>query len=190
LDGKKMTGVKLINRLNELAGENGIGRIDHIENRLVGIKSREVYEAPAAVVLLQAHLALEELTLTKPQLRFKYHVASEYADLIYNGLWFSAMHQDLAAYVHSTQRFVTGTVRLKLFKGSSMVTGRKSPYSLYSFSLATYDKGDIFDQSHAVGFIQLWGLPSRTQAQLQPLTESESSLASMKSEKKAKKGKK
>jgi argininosuccinate synthase len=180
LDGKKLDGVALISRLNKLAGNNGIGRIDHIENRLVGIKSREVYEAPAPVVLLQAHLALEEMTLTKPQSRFKQRVAVEYADLIYNGLWFSAMHQDLAAYVQSTQRFVTGIVRVKLFKGSSMVVGRKSPYSLYSFSLATYDKGDVFDQSHAVGFIQLWGLPSRTQAQLQPLNEVASSLESMK----------
>ena len=180
LDGKKLGGVALISRLNKLAGNNGIGRIDHIENRLVGIKSREVYEAPAPVVLLQAHLALEEMTLTKPQSRFKQRVAVEYADLIYNGLWFSAMHQDLAAYVQSTQRFVTGIVRVKLFKGSSMVVGRKSPYSLYSFSLATYDKGDVFDQSHAVGFIQLWGLPSRTQAQLQPLNEVASSLESMK----------
>jgi argininosuccinate synthase len=187
LDGEKTEGVSLIGRLNELAGENGIGRIDHIENRLVGIKSRELYEAPAAMVLLQAHLALEEMTLTKQQLRFKQKVAVEYSDLIYNGLWFSAMHQDLAAYVKSTQRFVTGTVRLKLFKGTSMVVGRKSPYTLYSFKLATYDKGDVFDQSHSVGFIQLWGLPSKTQAQLQPLTEVESSLESMKAEKKARK---
>jgi argininosuccinate synthase len=176
----------VIDRLNELAGGNGVGRIDHIENRLVGIKSREVYEAPAAMVLLQAHLALEEMTLTKQQMRFKQNVAVEYSDLIYNGLWFSAMHQDLAAYVRSTQRFVTGMVRLKLFKGTSMVVGRKSPYSLYSFKLATYDKGDVFDQSHAVGFIQLWGLPARTQAQLQPLNEA-SSLESMKTDKKAKK---
>ncbi|MGD0857530.1 MAG: argininosuccinate synthase, partial [Dehalococcoidia bacterium] len=146
LDGLAMDGISLIERLNKVAGENGVGRIDHIENRLVGIKSREVYEAPAPIVLLQAHLALEEMTLTKQQMRFKQGVAVEYSDLIYNGLWFSAMHQDLAAYVQSTQRFVTGTVRLKLFKGTSTVTGRKSPYSLYSFKLATYDKGDIFDQ--------------------------------------------
>ncbi len=187
LDGQKMDGVSIIARLNEVAGENGVGRIDHIENRLVGIKSREVYEAPAAIVLLQAHLALEELTLTKQQLRFKQQVAVEYSDLIYNGLWFSAMHQDLAAYVRSTQRFVTGTVRMKLFKGTSMVIGRKSPYSLYSFKLATYDKGDIFDQSHAVGFIQLWGLPSKTQAQLQPVTEIDSELKSMQLKKRARK---
>lgn len=183
LNGERMDGVRLIDRLNKIAGENGVGRIDHIENRLVGIKSREVYEAPAAVVLLEAHLALEHLTLTKQQLRFKQKVAVEYADLIYNGLWFSAMHQDLAAYVQSTQRFVTGTVRVKLFKGNCLVVGRKSPYSLYSYQLATYDKGDVFDQSHSVGFIQLWGLPVKTQAQLQPIFEAEGSLESLKKNK-------
>jgi argininosuccinate synthase len=187
LDGETLDGITLVARLNKIAGENGVGRIDHIENRLVGIKSREVYEAPAPVVLVQAHIALEEMTLTKTQLRFKQKVAVEYSDLIYNGLWFSAMHQDLAAYVLSTQRFVTGTVRLKLFKGTSMVVGRKSPFSLYSYKLATYDKGDTFDPSYAVGFIQLWGLPSKTQAQLQPITEVESSLNSMKNKKKGKK---
>jgi argininosuccinate synthase len=184
LDGKKMDGVSLIGKLNEIAGVNGVGRIDHIEDRLVGIKSREIYEAPAAVVLLQAHLALEQMTLTTPQLRFKQQVAVAYSDLIYNGLWFSAMHQDLAAYVQSTQRFVTGTVRVKLFKGTSTVTGRKSPYSLYSFKLATYDKGDVFDQSASVGFIHLWGLPSKTQALLQPLSEVENPLNSLKSTRK------
>jgi argininosuccinate synthase len=178
LDGQKMGGIALLEKLNKLAGDNGIGRIDHIENRLVGIKSRELYEAPAPVVLFQAHLALEEMTLTKQQLRFKQKVAVEYADLIYNGLWFSAMHQDLAAYVQSTQRFVSGTVRVKLLKGTSMVVGRKSPYSLYSFKLATYDKEDIFDQRNAVGFIQLWGLPTKTQAQLQPFMQTDNPLKS------------
>jgi argininosuccinate synthase len=187
LNGEKMDGISLIMRLNKLAGENGVGRIDHIENRLVGIKSREIYEAPAPVVLVQAHMALEEMTLTKSQLRFKQKVSVEYSDLIYNGLWFSAMHQDLAAYVLSTQRFVTGIVRLKLFRGTSIVVGRKSPYSLYSFKLATYDKGDVFDPSYAVGFIQLWGLPTKTQAHLQPITEVDSSLNSMKMKKKGKK---
>jgi argininosuccinate synthase len=186
LNGKKLDGIRLIEHLNRIAGENGVGRIDHIENRLVGIKSRELYEAPAPMVLMQAHIALEEMTLTKQQLRFKQKVAVEYSDLIYNGLWFSAMHQDLAAYVQSTQRFVTGTIRVKLFKGTSMVVGRKSPYSLYSFKLATYDKGDVFDQSNAVGFIQLWGLPTRTQAQLQPM-EVDSSLESLKIKKNKKK---
>jgi argininosuccinate synthase len=166
-----MKGISLIQRLNEIAGSHGIGRIDIVENRLVGIKSREIYEAPAAVVLLEAHQALEALTLSKAQLRFKQIVALEYADLIYNGLWFSSQHQDLTAYVQSTQLFVSGTVRLKLFKGKYSVVGRKSPFSLYSHSLATYDKGDQFDQSAAAGFIHIWGLPVRTQSQIQPPEE-------------------
>ena len=166
-DGQEMDSVSLIRRLNEIVGEHGVGRIDHLESRLVGIKSREIYEAPAAVVLLKAHLALESLTLSKDQIRFKQKVAQEYADLIYNGLWFTALRQDLAAYVQSTQRFVTGEVRLKLFKGSCRVVGRKSPYSLYSYSLATYDEGDEFDQSASPGFIHIWGLPARTQAKRQ-----------------------
>ncbi|MDO8715664.1 MAG: argininosuccinate synthase [Dehalococcoidales bacterium] len=176
LDGQKLDGVSLLQRLNELAGEHGVGRIDHVENRLVGIKSREIYEAPAAVVLLQAHQALEAMTLAKDQLHFKQKVAMEYADLIYNGLWFTSLHQDLAAYVKSTQRFVTGVVRVKLFKGSSSVVGRKSPYSLYNLGLATYDKGDKFDQSAAVGFIRIWGLPVRNQAQVQLLGQEEGLL--------------
>ncbi|GAJ00867.1 unnamed protein product, partial [marine sediment metagenome] len=139
IDGQELDGVTLIQKLNELAGKRGIGRIDHVENRLVGIKSREIYEAPAATVLLQAHQALEAMTLSKDQLRFKQKVAMEYADLIYNGLWFSQLNRDLSAYVLSSQRYVTGAVRLKLFKGNSTIVGRKSPHSLYSFSLATYD---------------------------------------------------
>ncbi len=173
IDGQEMKGVSLIQWLNELAGRHGVGRIDHLENRLVGIKSREIYEAPAAAVLLQAHQALEAMTLSKAQLRFKQKVAVEYADLIYNGLWFTFLRQDLAAYVKSSQRFVTGTVRLKLFKGSSTVVGRKSPVSLYSYGLATYDKGDQFDQSASPGFIHIWGLPVRTQAQVQMLSQKE-----------------
>lgn len=173
VDGQEMNGVSLIQRLNELAGRHGVGRIDHLENRLVGIKSREIYEAPAATVLLQAHQALEAMTLSKAQLRFKQKVAVECADLIYNGLWFTSLHQDLAAYVNSSQRFVTGTVRLKLFKGGCSVVGRESPFSLYSYGLATYDKGDIFDQSAAAGFIHLWGLPVRTQAQVQGISSLE-----------------
>ncbi len=167
LDGERMNGVELVEELNGLAGKHGVGRVDHVENRLVGIKSREVYEAPAATVLLAAHLALEQMTLSKDQLRFKAKVAQEYADLIYNGLWFSALHQDLAAYVKSTQRYVSGTVRVKLFKGKATVVGRKSPRSLYSYKLATYDEADQFDQSASVGFIQIFGLPVKTQAQVQ-----------------------
>lgn len=173
IDGQEMNGVSLIQRLNELAGGHGVGRVDHLENRLVGIKSREIYEAPAATVLLQAHQALQAMTLSKSQARFKQKVAVEYADLIYNGLWFTLLRQDLAAYVKSSQRFVTGTVRLKLFKGSCSVVGRKSPSSLYSYGLATYDKGDEFDQSASLGFIHIWGLPVRTQAQVQKLSQKE-----------------
>jgi argininosuccinate synthase len=173
VDGQEMEGISLISRLNEVAGGHGVGRIDHIEDRLVGIKSREIYEAPAATVLLQAHQALEALTLTKDQLRFKQKVATECADLIYNGLWFSQLNRDLSSYVLSSQRYVTGTVRVKLLKGSCRVVGRKSPKSLYNLSLATYDKGDKFDQSAAEGFIHLWGLPLKTQAQVQLLGDEE-----------------
>jgi len=179
IDGQNMDGVSLIQRLNELAGEHGIGRIDHVENRLVGIKSREIYEAPAATVLLQAHQALQAMTLSKDQLRFKQKVAGEYADLIYNGLWFSQLNRDLSAYIISSQRYVTGTVRMKLLKGHSTVVGRKSPKSLYNLSLATYDKGDQFDQGAAEGFIHLWGLPVRTQAQVQLIGDTEGPLSIM-----------
>jgi argininosuccinate synthase len=175
LDGKKLDGITLIQTLNELAGKHGVGRIDHVENRLVGIKSREIYEAPAAAVLLQAHQALQALTLSREQLRFKQKVAMEYADLVYNGLWFTSLHEDLAACIQSSQRCVTGTVRLKLFKGNSIVVGRKSPYSLYSYGLATYDKGDVFDQSASAGFIHIWGLPVKTQAQVQGTSRLEKS---------------
>ncbi len=168
LDGRKSEPVALVQKVHDLASQHGIGRIDHVENRLVGIKSREVYEAPAATVLLKAHQALEGLVLSKEQLRFKARVAAKYADLIYNGLWFTGMRRDLAAYVASTQRYVTGAIRVKLFKGNCQIVGRKSPYSLYDYSLATYDKGDAFDQSASLGFIHIWGLPTRTQARVQP----------------------
>ncbi len=160
-------GVKLIEALHAIAGEYGVGRVDHVENRLVGIKSREIYEAPAATVLLKAHAALQNLVLTKDQLRFKSLVAQQYSDLIYNGLWFGGLRHNLAAYVNDTQEYVTGTVRLKLNRGTCSVVGRKSPYSLYDISLATYDKGDTFRQSDSLGFIQIWGLPARLQARAQ-----------------------
>jgi argininosuccinate synthase len=171
LDGEEVDGVTLIQRLHELAGEHGIGRIDHVEDRLVGIKSREIYEAPAAVTLLRAHEALEQMTLSKAQRSLKARLASEYADLIYNGLWFTAHHQDLASYVQSTQRYVTGTVRMRLHKGQATPVGRRSPKSLYDFALATYDAGDQFDQSAGVGFIKIWGLPVQVQARAQLLAE-------------------
>jgi argininosuccinate synthase len=166
LNNKKLSGIELIQTLNELAGNNGVGRIDHVESRLVGIKSREIYEAPAGIVLFKAHEALEYLTLSKDQLRFKEKVSIEYADIIYNGLWFSTNREDLAAYVDSTQKYVTGSIRVKLHKGTCTIVGRKSPYSLYEHSLATYDKGDIFDQSASPGFIQIWGLPLKIQSQV------------------------
>lgn len=169
LDGEDLDGVSLILRLNDIGGRHGVGRVDHVENRLVGIKSREIYEAPAGAILWAAHQALETLTLTKDQARLKARIAQDYADMIYNGLWFSAFHQDIAAYVQSTQRHVSGDVRVKLYKGNATVVGRTSPRSLYSYALATYDKGDAFDQSSAVGFIRLWGLPLQIQAQTQLL---------------------
>jgi argininosuccinate synthase len=169
LDGVKMDGVPLIERLNKLGGAHGVGRIDHVENRLVGIKSRELYEAPAALILHEAHRELETLCLSKQAARFKTLVSQEYADLIYNGLWFSAFHQDLFAFVASNQRFVSGQVRVKLFKGRCVVVGRKSDLSLYSKKLATYESGDLFDHEAAMGFIRLWGLGQQTQAQRQLL---------------------
>src|SRR5436305_1143722 len=169
LNGKKMDAVPLIEMLNQLGGEHGVGRIDHVENRLVGIKSRELYEAPAGVILHDAHRELESLCLSKQAARFKTLVSQEYADMIYNGLWFNAFHQDLFAFVQSNQRFVSGEVRVKLFKGKATVVGRKSDFSLYSKKLATYDSGDQFDHDAAKGFIKLHGLGQQTQAQQQLL---------------------
>jgi argininosuccinate synthase len=169
LNGEEVEGVTLIETLNKVAGAYGIGRIDHIENRLIGIKSREVYEAPAAVVLHAAHKALEGLTLSREQARFKEIVTAEYGRLIYNGQWYSALHQDLASFVQSTQRFVSGVVRVKLSPGNYAIVGRKSEHSLYNHSLATYDSSDQFDHNAALGFIKLWGLPLTTQAQAQLL---------------------
>ncbi len=167
MNGQETDGINLINELNKIAGDNGIGRIDHLENRLVGIKSREIYESPAAIVLHRSHQALEEIVMTKDTHRFKDMVSTHYSDMVYNGLWFSTFHQDLAAYILSNQRFVTGTVRLKLFKGNCIVAGRKSPLSLYDHSLATYDAGDTFEHDAAAGFIKIHGLPTKTQAQIQ-----------------------
>jgi argininosuccinate synthase len=171
LDGTEMDGVTLVQTLNKWAGEHGVGRTDMVEDRLIGIKSREVYEAPAAWTLHNAHEALEQLTLSKHQLRVKHALRQEYADLIYNGLWFTAHHQDLAAYVQSTQRHVTGAIRMRLFKGQAVAVGKKSPRSLYSYALATYDRGDQYDQGSAVGFIKIWGLPVSQQARTQLLAE-------------------
>ena len=167
IDGEEMDGVALVDHLNRRAGQHGVGRIDHLENRLVGIKSREVYEAPAAVVLHSAHRALEAMTLSKEQVRLKTRIAQEYADVVYNGLWFTQHRRDMDAYVDSTQRHVSGTVRVRLLKGSCTVVGRRSPNALYSYELATYDRGDKFDHRAAEGFISIFGLPVRTQSQVQ-----------------------
>jgi argininosuccinate synthase len=167
INGEELDGVTIVNRLNDLAGGHGIGRIDHVENRLVGIKSREIYESPAAVVLHQAHHALEDMCLSRDQARFKTTVSQQISEMIYNGLWFSALHADLRAFVESSQKNVVGSVRLKFYKGSSMVVGRKSPKSLYRYDLATYDEGDTFDSDAALGFIKLYGLPLQTQTKYQ-----------------------
>ena len=176
LDGEQMDPVPLIMRMHELAGAHGVGRMDMVENRLVGIKSREVYEAPAAVALMEAHRALESITLSKPQLRLKHRLMQDYADLIYDGLWFTAHHQDLASFTRSMQRHVSGDVRLRLHKGTVTAVGRQSPASLYQLSLATYDTGDVYDQSAAPGFIKIWGLPVRVQADQQLLRQPGSPL--------------
>ncbi|MBI4337142.1 MAG: argininosuccinate synthase [Chloroflexi bacterium] len=167
LNGEEMEGVALVLHLNRVAGECGVGRVDHVENRLVGIKSREVYEAPAATVLHAAHRALETLTLSKEQVRLKDLLAQQYADLVYNGLWFTALREDLNAFVQSTQRFVSGAVRVRLHRGACVVAGRKSPHALYQMALATYGAGDQFDHRAAEGFIKVYGLPVRTQTQVQ-----------------------
>jgi argininosuccinate synthase len=161
LEGEELVLAELIARLNELAGEHGVGRVDMIEDRLVGIKSREIYEAPAALTIIQAHRELETLTLTKDLLRFKSFAEQRYAELTYDGLWFTPLKAALDAFVDETQKTVTGTVRLKLYKGSSTVVGRTAPLALYSKELATYDPHSTFDEASAAGFIALWGLPAR-----------------------------
>lgn len=163
IDGEDMTALDLVDHLNFIAGEHGIGRIDHMENRLVGIKSREVYEAPAGLTLFTAHKSLESLTLSKNQSRMKQLIAQEYADVVYNGLWYSAHRRDMDAYVESTQQNVTGSVRVKLYKGNCIVVGLKSPRALYSQTLATYERGDTFDHRASEGFISIFGLPIRTE---------------------------
>jgi argininosuccinate synthase len=162
LNGKKMDGVKLIDTLNEIGGANAIGRLDLVENRLVGIKSREVYEAPAAAILHFAHRELERLVLDKETSHYKAKIANDYADIIYNGLWFTPLRVALDSFVDETQKVVTGMVKVKLYKGSMEIAGRTSPYSLYDTKLATYTEEDSFDHKSSVGFIQIYGLPVKT----------------------------
>ncbi len=161
LDGEELPLVELIAELNEIAGAHGVGRVDMIEDRLVGIKSREIYEAPAALTIIQAHRELETLTLTKDVLRFKSSVEQRYAELTYDGLWFTPLKSALDAFIDETQKTVTGAVRLKLYRGSSTVAGRTAPHALYNKDLATYDSDSTFDEAAAAGFITLWGLPAR-----------------------------
>jgi len=161
LDGEELPLVELIAELNAIAGGHGMGRVDMIEDRLVGIKSREIYEAPAALAIIAAHKELETLTLTKDVLRFKSSVEQRYAELTYDGLWFTPLKFALDAFVDETQKTVTGAVRLKLYKGSCTVAGRTAPQALYNKDLATYDPNSTFDEASAAGFIALWGLPAR-----------------------------
>ncbi|EQD73449.1 argininosuccinate synthase, partial [mine drainage metagenome] len=167
IDGQATDLPALVPMLNRLAGDHGVGRIDHIESRVVGIKSREVYECPAALTLIQAHQALEALVLPRDLLDFKRSVEQRYAQLIYDGLWFTPLREALDAFVASTQTRVTGEVVLKLYKGSSRVVGRRSTYALYQHELATYAEGDRFRSEMAEGFIYVWGLPARTWAALE-----------------------
>ncbi|WP_028776661.1 argininosuccinate synthase [Shimazuella kribbensis] len=164
LDGVELPLHQLITTLNQIAGVHGVGRIDHVENRLVGIKSREVYECPAAITLITAHRELEYLTLTRDVARFKPSIEQKWAELAYDGLWFSPLKLALDAFVDETQKFVSGNVRVKLFKGTAVVTGRESEHSLYNEQLATYSTDDTFDHQAAIGFIKLWGLPTHIYA--------------------------
>ncbi|VXD24921.1 argininosuccinate synthase [Planktothrix paucivesiculata] len=161
LNGEAMDGVQLIGKLNEIAGNHGVGRLDMIENRLVGIKSREIYESPAMIVLIHAHRDLESLTLTADVTRYKRGIEETYSQLVYNGLWYSPLKAALDAFIQQTQERVAGVVRIKLFKGNATIVGRKSANSLYSLDLATYGSEDVFDHKAAEGFIYVWGLPTR-----------------------------
>ncbi len=164
LDGHAFEPVELISRLNVIAGTCGVGRIDQMENRLVGIKSREVYEAPAAVALLAAHKDLESLTMPRELYQFKATIDQKFSEISYFGLWYSPLREALQSFVEKSQETVTGTVRLKLYKGSCIVVGRQSEFSMYDYSLATYDKADAFNHKAALGFIDIWGLPTKVAA--------------------------
>ncbi|RFB36101.1 argininosuccinate synthase [Brevibacillus sp. VP] len=166
LNGEAMTLAELILALNKIAGKHGVGRIDHVENRLVGIKSREVYETPAATTLILAHRELEFLTQPREVAQFKPIVEQKMAQVIYEGLWYSPIRPALQAFIKETQANVTGIVRVKLHKGQAIVVGRKSDASLYSHELATYNSGDQFDHKAALGFIKLWGLPTKVYSQI------------------------
>ena len=165
VDGVKMNGIDLIDKLNKLAGAHGVGRIDMVENRLVGFKSREVYECPAAVTLIAAHKALESIVLSKDVTRAKADLEKKFSELAYEGCWFSPLMSAIQAFIDKTQEVVTGTVRVQLYKGSAVVEGMKSDYAIYRYDLATYSEGDAFDHAASVGFIKVWGLPIKTWTQ-------------------------
>jgi len=171
IDGVSLSPLAIIEKLNEVAGKHGVGRIDVVEDRLVGIKSREVYEAPGAIALIAAHEALESLTLERDVNRYKRSVEAEWSNLVYDGLWFSGLKRSLDAFIDHTQKYVSGDIRLKLQGGRAVVTGQKSDQSLYDFSLATYDTGDTFDQSLSKGFIEIWSLPSKISARRDAASE-------------------
>ncbi|WP_161979636.1 argininosuccinate synthase [Streptococcus sp. S784/96/1] len=166
INGEEMKLVDLIQKLNVIAGAHGVGRIDHVENRLVGIKSREIYECPGAITLLTAHKQIEDLTLVREVSHFKPILENELSNLIYNALWFSPATKAIIAYIKETQKAVNGTAKVKLYKGHAQVVARKSPNSLYDENLATYTSADSFDQNAAVGFIKLWGLPTQVNSQV------------------------
>jgi len=166
LNGEVLPLEDLIGQLSEIAGKHGVGRIDHVENRLVGIKSREIYETPAATVLITSHQALESLVHPRELAHFKPLIEQKVADMIYDGLWFSPLMDSLKAFIADTQKMVTGKVRVKLYKGHATVVGRTSEVSLYDFELATYNTGDKFDHDSAVGFITLFGLPTKVYAKV------------------------
>lgn len=164
LDGRPLTPYEIVAELNRRAGAQGVGRIDMVEDRLVGIKSREIYEAPAAIALITAHMELENVTVERDLARFKRSVDQRWGELVYDGLWFSPLKDSLDAFIADAQKHVSGDVRLTLHGGRAVVTGRRSDASLYSYDLATYDTGDAFDQSLAKGFVELWSLPSKIAA--------------------------
>ena len=165
LDGQKMTATDMIWKLNEIGGKNGIGLLDIVENRLVGMKCRGIYETPGGTILYKAHRVLETLCLDKMTAHKKQELSVCYAELLYNGQWYTPLREALAAFVDKTQETVTGTVRLKLYKGNIIKAGASSPYSLYSESICTFGESD-YNQADATGFINLWGLPTQVQALL------------------------
>ena len=164
IDGEEMSYLDIIAKMNEVAGANGFGRIDMIENRMIGVKSRECYEAPGALALIEAHRGLEDMCLEREVLRYKLHIEHDWATLVYNGQWFSPLKHAMDAFLQTTQQCVTGLVRLKFYKGTCTVTGRKSDFSLYDYGLATYDAADTFNHQSAKGFIDLYGLSTRVWA--------------------------